>query len=74
LTKIETSAKSLLVRINDTLDYSLIESGKLVLEQIDFPLQEISDAWRTHLVCLAAEESAVAGGRRIALDYSGEEK
>ena len=38
------------------------------------PLQEISDAWRTHLVCLAAEESAADGGRRIALDYSGEEK
>lgn len=38
------------------------------------PLQEIGDAWRTHLVCLAAEESAADGGRRIALDYSGEEK
>ncbi len=33
------------------------------------PLQEIGDAWRTHLVCLAAEESA-ATGQRITLDYS----
>jgi len=34
------------------------------------PLQDIADAWRTHLVCLAVEESAEAGGRRIVLDYT----
>ena len=33
------------------------------------PLQDIRDAWRTHLVCLAAEESALQEGRRIALNY-----
>ena len=31
------------------------------------PLQDIGDAWRTHLVCLAAEESAAGGGHRITL-------
>jgi PAS domain S-box-containing protein len=43
LTKIETSAGSLLGFINDTLDYSRIEAGKLVLEHIDFPLRETLD-------------------------------
>ena len=32
------------------------------------PLQDIGDARRTHLVCLAAEESALSGGRRIELE------
>jgi two-component system sensor histidine kinase/response regulator len=43
LTKIETSAHSLLRLINDTLDYSKIEAGILVLEQIDFSLREVLD-------------------------------
>jgi predicted dehydrogenase len=34
------------------------------------PLQDIHDAWRTHVVCLAAEQSAGEGGRRIQLEYS----
>jgi predicted dehydrogenase len=33
------------------------------------PLQEIADAWKTHLVCLAAEESAKTDFRRIEMDY-----
>ena len=33
------------------------------------PLQDIQDAWRTHLVCLAAEQSAVEDGRVIDLEY-----
>jgi predicted dehydrogenase len=33
------------------------------------PLQDPVDAWKTHLVCLAAEESATGDFRRIALDY-----
>jgi signal transduction histidine kinase/CheY-like chemotaxis protein len=43
LTKIETSAHSLLRLINDTLDYSKIEAGKLILEQVDFSLREVLD-------------------------------
>ena len=33
------------------------------------PLQDIQDAWKTHLVCLAAEQSAVQGGKRLDLQY-----
>lgn len=32
------------------------------------PLQSIQDAWRSHVVCLAAEESALHEGRRISLE------
>jgi predicted dehydrogenase len=33
------------------------------------PVQDPADAWKTHLVCLAAEESAKSDFRRIDLDY-----
>jgi predicted dehydrogenase len=32
--------------------------------------QDTLDAWRTHVVCLAAERSAVEGGPKLALDYA----
>ncbi|MCB1734834.1 MAG: response regulator [Gammaproteobacteria bacterium] len=38
LSKIETSAKSLLGIINDILDFSKIEAGKLAMEQVPFDL------------------------------------
>lgn len=38
---IDYSARNLLVIINDILDLAKIESGKLVLEQIPFNIQEI---------------------------------
>ena len=41
LTKIESSAKTLLGIINDTLDFSKIEAGKLALETIDFDLDDV---------------------------------
>ena len=40
LNKINSSARSLLHIINDILDISRIEAGKLVLEQVDFSLAE----------------------------------
>ncbi|NER22113.1 MAG: PAS domain S-box protein [Symploca sp. SIO1C2] len=41
LTKIESSAKSLLQIINDILDFSKIEAGKLELESTQFQLDEV---------------------------------
>ncbi|MBF0498369.1 MAG: PAS domain-containing protein, partial [Deltaproteobacteria bacterium] len=41
LTKIESSAKSLLGIINDILDFSKIEAGKLEMEAIDFRLDNL---------------------------------
>lgn len=41
LDSIKKSSESLLVIINDILDLSKIEAGKMVLEQTDFSLQEV---------------------------------
>ena len=40
LVKLDQSARSLLLIINDILDISRIEAGKLVLEEVDFRLRE----------------------------------
>ena len=39
--KIRTSGESLLTVLNDILDYSKIEAGKLILESIPFSLEEV---------------------------------
>ena len=55
LTKISSSANSLLGIINDILDFSKIEAGKLDMEVIDFDLVEILDNF-TNIVAVKAEE------------------
>ncbi|MBS1139571.1 MAG: two-component hybrid sensor and regulator [Proteobacteria bacterium] len=64
LEKIEEAGKHLLSIINDILDISKIEAGKLVLEQTTFPLSAVID----HVGSLVAE-SAKAKGLSIAIDY-----
>ncbi|NTV71011.1 MAG: transporter substrate-binding domain-containing protein [Azonexaceae bacterium] len=64
LGKIEEAGKHLLSIINDILDISKIEAGKLVLEQTSFPLSSIID----HVRSLVAE-SARAKGLAIEIDY-----
>jgi two-component system sensor histidine kinase/response regulator len=43
LTKIQSSANSLLGIINDILDFSKIEAGKLDMEAVDFNLEDVLD-------------------------------
>jgi PAS domain S-box-containing protein len=43
LQKIEGSAKALLRIINDILDFSKIEAGKMVIEAVEFSLNEVLD-------------------------------
>jgi polar amino acid transport system substrate-binding protein len=43
LTKIRSSANSLLGIINDVLDFSKIEAGKLDMESVDFRLEDVMD-------------------------------
>ncbi|MBS1144522.1 MAG: sensor hybrid histidine kinase [Proteobacteria bacterium] len=64
LGKIEGAGKHLLAIINDILDISKIESGKLVLEETDFPLSTIID----HVQSIMAEP-ARAKGLSIEVDY-----
>ena len=64
LEKIEEAGKHLLSIINDILDISKIEAGKLVLEQTPFPLSAVID----HVRSLVAE-SATAKGLSISIDY-----
>jgi signal transduction histidine kinase/CheY-like chemotaxis protein/HAMP domain-containing protein len=57
LEKIETAAAHLLSIINDILDMSKIEAGKLKLEQTDFHLSSIFD----HVHSLFADQAAAKG-------------
>lgn len=53
---IERSANNLLTIINDVLDFSKLEAGKLVLENIPFPLRNILDEAITLLAHSAHEK------------------
>lgn len=56
--KIDISARSLLGIINDILDYSKIEAGKLELEYIDFSIEDVLSNLST-LMVYAAEEKGI---------------
>ena len=59
LRKIDTSAKHLLAIINDILDLSKIESGRLDLEKRDFSLDVLLDQVRS-IIAERAEEKGLA--------------
>lgn len=56
LTAIQQSADNLLVIINDILDLSKIEAGKIVIEQTDFVLREMIDSIQDMLLYKAEEK------------------
>ncbi len=64
ISKIESSAGSLLGIINDILDISKIEAGRLDLEAIDFNLHKIIED-----VTLLVEESALEKGLNFVVSY-----
>jgi two-component system sensor histidine kinase/response regulator len=66
LGKVDTAANHLLAIINDILDVSKIEAGKLTLEQADFSLPAIFDQIRSLI-----QEQAHARGLAIEIDADG---
>jgi signal transduction histidine kinase/CheY-like chemotaxis protein/HPt (histidine-containing phosphotransfer) domain-containing protein len=58
LNAIQQSADNLLVIINDILDLSKIEAGKIVIEQVDFTVREIANSVRDMLM-LKAEDKGI---------------
>ena len=59
LQKIHENAKGLLVIINDVLDISKIESGKMEVENIPFDVQELLDNCRSMVMPKAIEKNLV---------------
>ena len=55
LSKIQSSARSLLGIINDILDFSKIEAGKLDMESVDFNLDEVMENL-ANLITVKAQE------------------
>jgi len=66
LGKIDSAANHLLAIINDILDVSKIEAGKLELEHVDFHLSSVLDN-----VCSQISDSAREKGLTIAADPDG---
>lgn len=56
LTKVRTSADNLLEIINDILDYSKVEAGKIQLEKIDFHLDDVLNSLSDLIVLKAGEK------------------
>ena len=67
LNAIQLSADNLLVIINDILDLSKIEAGKIVIEKTDFYIREVTQSVRDMLM-LKAEEKGI--DLRITIDLS----
>ncbi|MEI8278872.1 MAG: tetratricopeptide repeat protein [Bacteroidota bacterium] len=65
LNAIQLSADNLLVIINDILDLSKIEAGKIVIEKTDFYIREVTQSVRDMLM-LKAEEKGI--DLRITID------
>jgi PAS domain S-box-containing protein len=63
LGKLMAAAQHLLAIINDILDFSKIEAGKLVLERVDFELDEVLGR-----VCALVGEQARGKGLELVLD------
>ncbi|MDG5496302.1 response regulator [Niveispirillum sp. BGYR6] len=59
LRKIESSGKALLGIINSVLDLSKIEAGKVTIEQVEFPLEEMLDG----IAAIHAEDARRKGLR-----------
>jgi len=59
LNAIQLSANNLLVIINDILDLSKIEAGKIIIEHIDFSLREVVESLRDMLM-LKVEEKGIS--------------
>lgn len=57
LKAIQQSADNLLVIINDILDLSKIEAGKIMIEQISFSLHEVLESLKDMLMLKAEEKS-----------------
>ena len=66
LDKIDGAGQHLLSIINDILDLSKIEAGRLELESTDFPLSAILDS-----IASIIGQSAQAKGLRVETDYGG---
>ncbi len=66
LDKIAASGKHLLSILNDILDLSKIEAGKLILEQRDFVLAEV-----LHEAVSLLDAAVTAKGLRLALEIEG---
>src|SRR4051794_34366535 len=58
---IRTSGRHLLVVVNDVLDFSRIEAGRLELERVDFSVPEVLERVRSLLAPQAAERGLALG-------------
>lgn len=67
LETIESSGKALLTIINDILDYSKIEAGKMVIEKISFSLKQVLEESVSLFRVLAKEK-----GIELRLEYVGQ--